>query len=134
MQDKTSGERWLVTRWQLARGETPAPDTRYYRQFHVTQLAGQPSDATNQCDATQYWQGDQLFSLQKQAKNAPLPSSLTLQAYSYTTVPRLGRLGPLTLHIFDTIDIDRVQLQKADGQQEITLPVQQATSSLASDG
>ena len=52
-----------------------------------------------------------------------LPSSVDIRAASFTSSPRNSKLGPLTLTTYNILDTPWKVLTKADGKENITLPV-----------
>ncbi|GHO62374.1 hypothetical protein KSC_012660 [Ktedonobacter sp. SOSP1-52] len=112
---------WLSTRWQVQQTQPAAARTFYNTQF-LFDPAGSAKDNPT-CQLTALNQGDQIFTQQAISTTDPIPTALTFQVQTNTSVPVTRPLGPLTLTTYDNV-LQHVQtLQTTTGQQSVTMPV-----------
>ncbi|GHO56840.1 ArnT family glycosyltransferase [Ktedonobacter robiniae] len=112
---------WLSTRWQVQQTQPAAARTFYNTQF-LFNPAGLAKDNPT-CQLTALNRGDQIFTQQAISTTDPIPTALTFQVQTNTSVPVTRPLGPLTLTTYDNV-LQQVQtLQTTTGQQSVTMPV-----------
>ncbi|GHO78537.1 hypothetical protein KSD_63080 [Ktedonobacter sp. SOSP1-85] len=112
---------WLSTRWQVQQTRPAAARTFYNTQF-LFNPAGSAKDNPT-CQLTALNQGDQIFTQQAISTTDPMPTALTFQVQTSTSVPVTRPLGPLTLTTYDNVVQQTQTLQTATGQQSVTMPV-----------
>ncbi len=119
-----SNQQWLVTHWRLANSTTPMPLTTNNFQLQIqSEGTNKSNDSFNfTCATTASRAGDQimLYQVRDQSK---IPTSIRVQASSYTSSPANYFLGPLTLTTFNIVDTPHKMLKTAEGENSITLPV-----------
>lgn len=112
---------WLSTHWQVQQTQPAAARTFYNTQF-LFDPAGSAKDNPT-CQLTALNQGDQVFTQQAISPGETIPTALTFQVQTSTSVPVTRPLGPLTLATYDNVVQHLQTLQTATGQGSVTLPV-----------
>jgi 4-amino-4-deoxy-L-arabinose transferase-like glycosyltransferase len=114
---------WLATRWSFMRSAEPNYRTTY--TYTMTALlhgnANNTSTISSQCVSTSMRTGDQLIVAFQQPHGKIVPTSMTITAQSYTTMPLNISYGPFRL---ENIRDQRTQpsfLQTSAGTPGITL-------------
>jgi 4-amino-4-deoxy-L-arabinose transferase-like glycosyltransferase len=108
----------LVSRWQLLGAHTTQPYTTY--NLNVTAQAVH-SDVS--CSYTANWTGDQMFVFSLMPKNTSIPSQVSLQASVNTTLPHLLHVGPLILHVLDSVNTPLNELVTSSRRKSLTFQV-----------
>jgi hypothetical protein len=90
---------WLATRWSYLRSAAPNYRTTYTytMQALLNGNGNQGSSVSSQCVSTSIRAGDQLVVAFQQPKGTFVPSSVTISAMSYTTMPLNVSYGPFRL-------------------------------------
>ncbi len=113
---------WLLTRWQLLRAAPSALRTTYSYVFNTTPAA---STTTMQatCTLSSLQNGDQVIAAFPLPKGSAAPSSVTLSAQSYTTIPDNPTFGPLHVETYLSVSTPAVTLHTASGKIHVTAQV-----------
>ena len=110
---------WLTTRWSYTRSAAPGYRTTYTYNM-MAQFEGKPG-ITSQCTSTSIRVGDQLIVTFPLWKNSSIPSSLTITAKSFTTMPLDLSYGSLHFENIRDQNTQPLILQTTEGKSSISL-------------
>jgi hypothetical protein len=110
---------WLATHWSYIRSATPNYRTAYTYTM-MTQFQGKPG-MTSQCTSTSIRVGDQLIVTFPLLKSSSMPSSITITAKSFTTIPLDLSYGPFHFENIRDQITQPLFLQTTEGKSGISL-------------
>ena len=110
---------WLTTRWSYTRSAAPGYRTTYTYNM-MAQFEGKPG-ITSKCTSTSIRVGDQLIVTFPLWKNSSIPSSLTITAKSFTTMPLDLSYGSLHFENIRDQNTQPLILQTTEGKSSISL-------------
>jgi hypothetical protein len=110
---------WLTTHWSYTRSAAPGYRTTYTYAM-MAQLDGK-SGITSQCTSTSIRVGDQLIVTFPLRKDSSMPSSITITAKSFTTMPLSLSYGSLHFENIRNQNTQPLFLQTTEGKSGISL-------------
>jgi len=110
---------WLTTRWSYTRSAALGYRTTYTYNM-MAQFEGKPG-ITSKCTSTSIRVGDQLIVTFPLWKNSSIPSSLTITAKSFTTMPLDLSYGSLHFENIRDQNTQPLILQTTEGKSSISL-------------
>jgi hypothetical protein len=113
-----NGSTWLVTRWSLLRSEQASFRTTF--SYNLRALLTDYSEQSL-CTFTAMRAGDQLLVAFGPPRNSSVPTSLTITAESFMTIPDNPFYGPLHLETDSDRITARMALRTSDGKGSIAL-------------
>lgn len=113
-----NGASWLVTRWSLLHAEQPSFRTTYSYALKVS-LNGNSKQSL--CTFTAIRAGDQLLVAFGLPRNGSVPTSVTINAQSFMTIPDNPFYGPLHLEMDGDQSTAWRMLGTMDGRDSITI-------------
>jgi hypothetical protein len=111
----------LATRWSYIRSVTPNYRTKYTYTM-TAQFEGQPG-VTSQCTSTSIQAGDQLIVTFPLSQSTNVPSSMTITAKSFTTIPLNITYWPFHLENIRDHSTQPLFLQTTEGEHSISLSI-----------
>ncbi len=112
---------WLITHWSLLRAEQPSFRTTY--SYTMTALPNGQQSSSGKCTFTAIRAGDQLVVAFGLSHGSSVPTSVTIKAQSFTTIPNNPFYGPFHLETDSDQNIAKAALQTTDGRDSIAVPV-----------
>jgi 4-amino-4-deoxy-L-arabinose transferase-like glycosyltransferase len=110
---------WLTTRWSYTRSAAPRYRTTYTYTM-MAQFEGKPG-ITSQCTSTSIRVGDQLIVTFPLWKSSSMPSSITIRAKSFTTIPLDLAYGSFHFENIRDRNTQPLFLQTPEGKSGISL-------------
>jgi Dolichyl-phosphate-mannose-protein mannosyltransferase len=112
---------WLVTHWSFMRSEQTRFRTTY--NYALTVLPNGDSEQIRQsvCTFTSMREGDELLVAFDLPVGGSVPTSVTIEAQSFVTIPNNPVYGPLHAETNNSLNSARVTLQTTDGEDSITV-------------
>ena len=110
---------WLATRWSYIRSALADYRTTY--TYTMTALLNGQSAISSQCISTSIRAGDQLIATFPLSKGADTPSSMTISAMSFTTMPLNVSYGSLHLENIRDQHTQPLFLETTEGKPGISL-------------
>jgi 4-amino-4-deoxy-L-arabinose transferase-like glycosyltransferase len=110
---------WLATRWSYIRSATANYRTTY--TYTMRALLDGKTGISSQCSSTSIREGDQLIVTFPLSQSANMPSSMTISAKSFTTMPLNISYGPFHLENIRDQNTQPLFLQTREGKSSISL-------------